>query len=76
MNQMDAFSEERRIELHNKFKSDIHSLITNFDDETKLVIFRDVMIDQIYSIIDKFPLHTRKEMLAIMTDKYLNEWKK
>jgi len=37
-------------------------------------LFRDLTIEGIYSLIDKFPEQTKREMVAIITTKYLKEF--
>ena len=54
----------------------ITSVMNKLSDDQKLQVFRDLMLEQIYSVIDKFPQQTQKEMLAIMSNKYLTGWDK
>ncbi len=56
-------------------RSDVMAVFSSVDDDVKLAVCRDLIIDQISSTIEKFPLHTQKEILAILTDKYLRKWK-
>ena len=62
------------IEQREKTQVALKAVFNKVDDDIKLQVCRDLMIDQIYKTIDKFPLQTKKEMLAIITDKYLSQW--
>lgn len=55
-------------------KTSIRAVLDSADKETALAVCRDITIDQISATIEKFPLHTQKEILAILTDKYLTKW--
>jgi len=54
--------------------SEIKTTLNKLDDDHKLQVIRDLILDQIYMLVDKFPQQTQKEMLAIMSNKYLSKW--
>ncbi len=62
------------IDHREQIRAALRTVFNKADDDIKLQVCRDLMIDQIYKTIDKFPLQTQKEMLAIITDKYLSQW--
>ena len=55
-------------------KLSIKAVFDSVDDETALGVCRDITIDQIGATIEKFPLRTQKEILAILADRYLTKW--
>jgi len=61
-------------ELKEKACVDIKAALSELSSDQKLQVFRDLILEKIYTIIDKFPKETQKELLAIMTNKYLSEW--
>ena len=52
----------------------LKTVFNKADDDIKIQVCRDLMIEQIYKTIDKFPTQTQKEILAIVTRKYLSQW--
>ena len=76
MHQTDAFSEQINIEQRNVYKKEIEAKISHFTDEEKLIFCREIKIDEICETIEKFPLHTQKEMIAIIITKFLRQWKR
>lgn len=58
-----------------KAKVAIETVLESVDDEAKLGLFRDITIDQISMIISRFPLYTQKEILVILADKLMTEWR-
>ncbi|RDH86402.1 MAG: hypothetical protein DIZ78_09545 [endosymbiont of Escarpia spicata] len=55
-------------------KSSIKAILDSTDNEIRLAVCRDITIDQISATIEKFPLRTQKEILAMLADKYLTKW--
>lgn len=50
------------------------AVFNSVDEGLKLALCRDLMIDQIELIIDKFPEQTQKEMVAMLVDRYMSKW--
>jgi len=76
MIQTDAFSEQIQTEQRNVYKKEIEAKISHLTDNEKLILCREISIDGICETIEKFPLHAQKEILAIITNKFLREWNK
>lgn len=72
MQTFDWLQQEKKHEIVEVMKAAMNDL----NETEKLTLIRDLMIEQIYITIDKFPLQSQKEMLAIITDKYLRKWNK
>lgn len=70
---MNDYSQSKQIAV---VRNSIKSVLDDVDNDIKIAVFRDLMLEKIYGLIDRFPEQTQKEMLAIMTDKYLTAWNK
>lgn len=62
--------EERR----NQTMSSARKILNSADEQVRLAVLRDLMIDQFSILIDKFPQQTQQELVALLTDKYMNKW--
>lgn len=71
-NQNDWLEQEKREHLQSSMSHALNSL----EYEDALVVLRDITIDQISAFIDKFPEHTQKEIVALLSHQYLNKWNK
>jgi len=55
-------------------KSSIKNIFDSAGKEVALAVCRDITIDQISAMIEKFPLRTQKEIIALLADKHLTKW--
>jgi hypothetical protein len=56
-------------------KSAIETVLKSVDDEVRLELIRDVTLDQIHVIIRRFPIQTQKEILVLLADRLMTEWR-
>jgi hypothetical protein len=52
----------------------MHSILSTVDDDVAISVLRDLIIDEISRLIDKFPEQTQREIVALLAHKYLSQW--
>ena len=55
-------------------KLSIKAVFDSVDNDVALAVCRDIVIDQISAMMEKFPLLTQKEILVILADRHLAKW--
>jgi hypothetical protein len=55
-------------------KTAARGVFETLSDADKMALARELTIDRISAIIDKFPPPTQREILALLADKYLRQW--
>lgn len=57
-------------------KSRAKKLLADLDHETAAKVLSRLVLDEIRVLIDKFPLQLQQEIVALLTDGYLEKWNK
>ena len=60
---------------HEQVRDEAKAVFDRFDDDMKFLLCREITIDQICILIEKFPIHTQKEIIALLTDRFMRKWK-
>lgn len=54
---------------------EIKNILSPLSDAEKLQVFRDLVTEDICKTISKFPVETQKQMVTVITHKFLSRWK-
>lgn len=55
-------------------RDEAKAAFNRIDDDLKEAVCRELMIDQISIIIEKFPVRTQREIIALLTEKFMHKW--
>ncbi len=56
--------------------NEIRALLAGQDNRSNLATIREVILDMLREIIDKFPAMLQMEIIAVLADEYMEKWKK
>ena len=56
-------------------RREIGVILNELDDDARAALLSSLMLDEIRKIINKFPIQYQKEMVAMLTDGFMEQWK-
>lgn len=57
-------------------KEKVCSILNELDGDLKIALLSDLMLDQIRVMINKFPAQYQQEIVVLLAEGFLEQWKK